>query len=114
MSEVPDQSNDEQPKKLADITETDIKEAAIVFAKQFGWQVEPRDCRVVPIRGTVLADEIGLGSTRTQLLISSWWVHITPRIPPHKFNAPVKVKVQYYSGGVAADEFQGREHPPMY
>lgn len=37
MSEVSSQSSEEQPKKLADITETDIKEAAIVFAKQFGW-----------------------------------------------------------------------------
>ncbi len=114
MSEVSSQSNDEQPKKLADITEIDIKEAAIVFAKQFGWQIEPRDCRIVPIRDTVLANEIGLGTTRTPLLISSWWVHITPRVPPHQFTVPVRVKVQYYSGGVAADQFQGPEHPPIY
>ncbi len=62
---------DEQPRKLADITEADIIEAARVFAVQYCWQIEPRDCRVVPIRKTLHADEIGLGHTQTQLEISS-------------------------------------------
>jgi hypothetical protein len=101
---------DEQPKKLADITEADIIEAVRIFAVQYGWQIEPRDCHVVPIRKTLHADEIGLGHTQTQLEISSWWIHVTPRVPPNKFTAQLKVRVQYYSGGVAADEFQGPEH----
>ena len=113
MSEVSKQPVDDQPKKLTDITDDDIKEAAIVFAVQYGWQIEPRDCRVEPIRNTQLINEIGLGTTDMRLLTSSWWVRITPRVPPNRFTAPLLVKVQYYSGGVAADDFQGPHHPPM-
>ena len=113
MNEISKQPAGEQPKKLTDITDDDIKEAAIVYAVKFGWQIEPRDCRVEPIPNIQRINEIGLGSTEIQLLTSSWQVYITPRVPPNIFTLPLRVKVEFLIGGLCADEFVGRHHPPL-
>ncbi len=110
MTQGPSQEAEQKPKKLDEITEADIKEAAIVYAVQFGWQIEARDCRVVPVRKRLIVQESG-GPTSMVLPISQWNVHITPRVPPNKFTAPLQVRVEYLSGGVCAMDFIGPGHP---
>lgn len=105
MTQSPNQASAQGPKKLDEITEVDIKEAAIVYARQFGWQVEAHDCRVEPIPNRQLMQEIGPTPP------SQWNVHITPRVPPNRFTAHLRVPVTYLTGSVCAMKFIGPQHP---
>jgi len=78
------------------ITEEDIKEAAIGFAKQFGWDVKASDCRVQPIRPRPIRE--GGTSGVINLPISKWRVYLTSKNEPY-------VNVEQLSGAIAATRF---------
>lgn len=110
MTQGPSQEAEQSPKKLHEITEADIKDEAIAYAGQFGWKVDARDCRVVPVPNRLVIQESG-GPTPMVLPTSQWNVHITPKVPPNKFTAPLIVQVEYLTGGVCAMNFIEPIHP---
>ncbi len=82
MSQEPSKTPDQAQKKLEEITEEDIKQAAIARAEQIGWKVGLDDCQVQKvIPPPQVIDEIGLGTTTTKPPITKCLVHITPKAP---------------------------------
>ncbi len=100
MSKDPNQPSEEITKKLADINDTDIMDAAIRFVAELGKQVSARECRVVPVMPPQQKTEIG-DATSVRLSISKWDVHITSRPLPIGFY----VTVEYVVGGLEVVDF---------
>ncbi len=98
-----------QPKKLEEITPSDVKQAAISYAAQFGWAVEEHDCHVIPVRPQRIFRDSG-GDFYVPQPTWQWRVQIRPRVPPNRFYAQLLVPVEYLSGAVAATDFIGPEH----
>jgi len=92
----------EGPKKLAEITLDEIKDAALVYAVQFGLQAQRNDCHVQAVPNRILAQEIG-GGIDMRLPITKWFVTISPKGRPVRKGF---VTVEYLSGGVCAMDFR--------
>lgn len=91
-------------KKLEEITKEDIKEAALVYAKQFDVEAGQESCIVVPVRTRLTIQEIGAMAPPIVLPISKWQVFITPSVMS-KGQQRVKVIVEYLTGSVCATQF---------
>lgn len=87
-------------KEFNGISEQTIKEAAIVYAAQFGWNVKTSDCRVKPMPGRPVKE--GGERVSMTLPVSKWRVYLTSKATPY-------VEVQQLSGAVAATKFYGME-----
>lgn len=100
MSNDPNQPSEEITKKLEDLDDTDIIDAAIRFVAELGKRVSARECRVVPVMPPQQKPEIG-DATSVKLSISKWDVHITSRLLPIGFY----VTVEYIIGGLEVVDF---------
>lgn len=88
-------------KKLEEITDEDIKEEALAYAKQFDVEASLESCVVIPARIKLTIQEIGDIAPLTALPISKWQVFITPSAMS-KAQQRVKVIVEYLTGSVCA------------
>lgn len=90
--------NNEQPKKLNEITPEDIKDAALVYAEQFNLHAERGNCTIQAIPPGPLPVEMG-EATPTRLPITQWLVTIDTK------DIIGLVPVEYISGAVSARDF---------
>jgi len=86
-----------------EITEADIKDAAIAYATQFGLQIDHTDCRVELIQPKLVKESGG----SIQLSVSKWYVYFTPRAALNDTTQRARVIVKRLAGtNIVADDFK--------
>src|SRR5260370_36516497 len=88
--------SDQVPEKREEVTEIEFKQTALARAEESGWRVGLNDCQVQKVLPpSQVINEIGLGSTTIKNPVTKWIVHITPKTPPNRFTAPLRVTVEF-------------------
>ncbi len=92
----------DRPKKPDEITPDEIKDAALVYAVQFGIQAERNECHIQAMPNRILVQEIG-GGIDIRPPITKWLVTIFPK---RRSARRVIVTVEYLSGDVCATDLR--------
>ena len=96
MSTDTNQTPEPHAKRPDEITEADIKDAAIVYATQFGLQIDHTDCRIEPIQPKPVKESEG----SIQLSVSKWYVYITLRAALNDTTQRARVIVKRLAGTI--------------